>query len=85
VPFEHVLPREIILHINWLTVGACRETGNRYSKYERSEYREYDYGIGACVRPSRWENLHISSHADAVVRRNFRPDNAVRKDALRAR
>jgi hypothetical protein len=45
VPFEHVLPREIILHINWLTVGACRETGNRYSKYERSEYREYDYGI----------------------------------------
>jgi len=51
MPFEHVLPREIILHINWLTVGACRETENRYSKFvpERREYREYDYGSGLCV------------------------------------
>lgn len=37
MPFEHVLPREIILHINWLTVGACRETENRYSKYVQND------------------------------------------------
>lgn len=70
MPFEHVLPREIILHINWLTVGACRETENRYSKFvpERREYREYDYSSGLCVCVwARWKNFHISRHANVVV------------------
>lgn len=68
MPFEHVLLREIILHINWLTVGACRETENRYSKFvpERREYREYDYGNSLCVSERR-KNFHISRHANVAV------------------
>lgn len=76
MPFEHVLPREIILHINWLTVGACRETENRYSKFvpERREYREYDYGSDLCASERGVEKLSYFQARECrrtVVRTNF--------------
>lgn len=95
MPFEHVLPREIILHINWLTVGACRETENRYSKYVQNDANTVNTiirGAGLCVYTcvcvyvsERWKNFHISRHANVVVfvvRTNFSPDNTVRKAHL---
>lgn len=78
MPFEHVLPREIILHINWLTVGACRETENRYSKYVQNDANTVNtittpacahacVYVCLCVCISeRWKNFHISRHANVV-------------------
>ena len=47
MPFEHVLQKRagVILHINWLPDGECREMGNRYSRQFRGGRRETEASV----------------------------------------